>query len=115
MARAKIGRFDKRVDILKRTVSGQNGSGEDVVTYPALYSGAWAEIKVLPPRRGQEMVDSSQQRWSYTQLEVLLRQCLTGIASGDRLVYDTHTYEILSAVDRDQDKRHLNIFCQEVK
>ena len=97
-----------RIVIGKRTVTGQDGYGNDTITYPTMGT-FWAEVK---DTTGREFT-AVMQKWAEAQFAVRLHYNTYGIDRADRIYWGSRVLDILDIEDPFGDARWLVAICKE--
>lgn len=110
LRRARIYDRNKRVTFYRRTITGQNASGEDVYLNVTLGS-AWVEIKALD---GKE-IEKGQQLKAEARFRIDMDHPLSQytLRRADRITWGSRTLDILDVEDPTGLRRQLTILAKE--
>jgi len=108
----RAGQLTQRITIQHKTVTAQDGFGQDTVSWTASTSGPfWAEVVAL---EGRELANA-QQKWAEARFKVTIRyQSGVTIQRQDRILWGTRTLDILDAEDPNQALRKTVMMCKEL-
>ncbi len=103
----RAGQLRHRVTIQQKIIS-QNSFGEEVVTWSDVAT-VWAAVE---PLRGQEFIEARQ---AEAEITARIRMRYRSDVRPDmRVVWGTHTYDVLAVIDVAGRGRELQLMCREI-
>jgi SPP1 family predicted phage head-tail adaptor len=108
----RAGTLRSSVIIQRKTVTGQDSRGADVIDWTTDVDGPfWANVEALQGRQ----LEAVQQTWAEARFRVTIRyQPGIAIARADRLLWGTRVLDILDAEEPDQRHRQVVMICKEL-
>lgn len=104
----KAGKLRHRVTIQNKGTPARNSYGEEVITW-ATEATVWAEVD---PLRGREFLEARREGAEVTtRIRVRHRD---GITPSMRVVWGSHTYDILSVIEVEGREREIHLMCREL-
>lgn len=99
-----------RIEFFRPTITGQNPSGEDIVSNELL-GGAWASVIAMSGREAEE----ARQLFAEARFKIEIEHPLGGytLQRKDTISWGTRTLDILDCEDPDQRRRSLVIMAKE--
>ncbi len=86
------GQLDQRVAIYRKTVTGQDATGADILGTPTLLGTFWANVQFIT---GHELQDASQ-RWAEAKYKITIRrQPGVTLQRDDTATWNSQTLDIL--------------------